>query len=65
MSYGIIKKYENKVYTETPWDEKGYNGSLSNEKVGAKLPKLSKDQADYIGVDAKGHSNRILIATKK
>ena len=47
------KKYENKVYVlPKHLDEKV--ATLHLEKVGAKLTKLSKDQADYIGVDAKG-----------
>ncbi len=47
------KNYENKVYVlPKHLDEKV--ATLHLEKVGAKLTKLSKDQADYIGVDAKG-----------
>ena len=33
-------------------------------KVGAKLTKMSKDQADYISVKHQDHLNQILIATK-
>ena len=47
------KKYEKKVYVlPKHLDEKV--AMLHLNKVGAKLTKLSKDQADYIGVDAKG-----------
>ncbi len=47
------EKYENKVYVlPKHLDEKV--AALHLEKVGAKLTKLSQDQADYIGVDAKG-----------
>ena len=47
------KKYENKVYVlPKHLDEKV--AMLHLDKVGAKLTKLSKDQADYIGVDTKG-----------
>jgi len=46
-------KYENKVYVlPKHLDEKV--ATLHLEKVGAKLTKLSKDQADYISVDVKG-----------
>ena len=46
-------KYENKVYVlPKHLDEKVAMLHLS--KVGAKLTKLSKDQADYISVDVKG-----------
>jgi len=46
-------KYENKVYVlPKHLDEKV--AMLHLEKVGAKLTKLSKDQADYISVDVKG-----------
>jgi adenosylhomocysteinase len=46
-------KYENKVYVlPKHLDEKV--AALHLEKVGAKLTKLSKEQADYIGVDVKG-----------
>ena len=45
--------YENKVYVlPKHLDEKV--AMLHLNKVGAKLTKLSKDQADYIGVDTKG-----------
>ena len=45
--------YENKVYVlPKHLDEKV--AALHLEKVGAKLTELSKDQADYIGVDVKG-----------
>jgi adenosylhomocysteinase len=47
------KKYENKVYVlPKHLDEKV--AMLHLNKVGAKLTKLSKDQADYINVDVKG-----------
>jgi len=47
------KKYEKKVYVLPKYlDEKV--AMLHLNKVGAKLTKLSKDQADYIGVDTKG-----------
>ena len=46
-------KYENKVYVlPKHLDEKV--AMLHLNKVGAKLTKLSKDQADYINVDIKG-----------
>ena len=48
-----FKNYENKVYVlPKHLDEKV--AMLHLEKVGAKLTKLSKDQADYINVDTKG-----------
>ena len=47
------KNYENKVYVlPKNLDEKV--AMLHLKKVGAKLTKLSKDQADYISVDTKG-----------
>jgi adenosylhomocysteinase len=47
------KKYENKVYVlPKHLDEKV--AMLHLNKVGAKLTKLSKAQADYIGVDSQG-----------
>jgi len=47
------QKYQNKVYVlPKHLDEKV--AMLHLNKVGAKLTKLSKDQADYISVDAKG-----------
>ncbi len=47
------KKYENKVYVlPKHLDEKV--AMLHLDKVGAKLTKLSKNQADYINVDVKG-----------
>jgi len=47
------KKYEKKVYVlPKHLDEKV--ATLHLNKVGAKLTKLSKDQADYINVDVKG-----------
>ena len=47
------KKYEKKVYVlPKHLDEKV--AKLHLDKVGAKLTKLSKDQADYINVDVKG-----------
>jgi len=47
------EKYENKVYVlPKHLDEKV--AILHLDKVGAKLTKLSKDQADYIRVDVKG-----------
>jgi len=47
------EKYENKVYVlPKHLDEKV--ATLHLEKVGAKLTKLSKDQADYISVSVKG-----------
>ena len=47
------KKYENKGYVlPKHLDEKV--AMLHLDKVGAKLTKLSKGQADYIGVDVKG-----------
>ena len=46
-------QYENKVYVlPKHLDEKV--AALHLEKVGAKLSKLSKDQADYIGVEVEG-----------
>lgn len=46
-------KYENKVYVlPKHLDEKV--AALHLEKVGAKLSKLSKEQADYIGVETEG-----------
>ena len=46
-------KYEKKVYVlPKHLDEKV--AILHLKKVGAKLTKLSKDQADYISVDTKG-----------
>tara|TARA_B100000614_G_scaffold175960_1_gene157127 strand:- start:129 stop:704 length:576 start_codon:yes stop_codon:yes gene_type:complete len=46
-------KYENKVYVlPKKLDEKV--AMLHLEKVGAKLTKLSKDQAEYIGVSEQG-----------
>ena len=46
-------KYENKVYVLPKYlDEKV--AMLHLEKVGAKLTKMSKEQADYIGVDVEG-----------
>ena len=46
-------KYENKVYVlPKHLDEKV--AMLHLQKVGAKLTKLTKDQADYISVDVKG-----------
>ena len=48
-----FKKYENKVYVlPKHLDEKV--AILHLKKVGAKLTKLSKDQADYIRVNVKG-----------
>jgi adenosylhomocysteinase len=47
------KKYEKKVYVlPKHLDEKV--AMLHLNKVGAKLTKLSKDQADYINIDVKG-----------
>jgi adenosylhomocysteinase len=47
------KQYETKVYTlPKHLDEKV--AMLHLEKLGAKLTKLSKDQADYIGVKTEG-----------
>ena len=47
------EKYEKKVYVlPKHLDEKV--AMLHLNKVGAKLTKLSKDQADYISVDTKG-----------
>ena len=47
------EKYENKVYVlPKHLDEKV--ATLHLNKVGAKLTKLSKEQAEYIGVDVKG-----------
>ena len=47
------EKYEKKVYVlPKHLDEKV--AMLHLNKVGAKLTKLSKDQADYISVDVKG-----------
>ena len=47
------EKYEKKVYVlPKHLDEKVAN--LHLEKVGAKLTKLSKDQADYISVKQEG-----------
>jgi adenosylhomocysteinase len=47
------KKYEKKVYTLPKYlDEKV--ARLHLEKLGVKLTKLSKDQADYIGVPVEG-----------
>ena len=48
-----FEKYEKKVYVlPKHLDEKV--AMLHLNKVGAKLTKLSKDQADYISVDVKG-----------
>ena len=50
------EKYEKKVYVlPKHLDEKV--ATLHLAKVGAKLTKLSKDQADYISVDTKGPFN--------
>ena len=38
---------------------------LHLDKVGAKLTKMSKDQADYNGVKPSDHLSQILTATKK
>ena len=47
------KNYKNKVYVlPKHLDEKV--ATLHLDKVGAKLTKLSKEQAKYIGVDVKG-----------
>ena len=47
------KAYENQVYTlPKHLDEKV--AMLHLDKLGAKLTKLSKDQADYIGVPQQG-----------
>ena len=47
------EKYENKVYVlPKHLDEKV--ATLHLDKVGAKLTKLSKEQAEYISVDVKG-----------
>ena len=47
------EKYEKKVYVlPKHLDEKV--AMLHLNKVGAKLTKLSKDQADYISVDSEG-----------
>ena len=47
------KKYENKVYIlPKELDEKV--ATLHLEKLGVKLTKLTKKQADYINVDASG-----------
>ena len=47
------EKYENKVYVLPKYlDEKV--AMLHLDKVGAKLTKLSKDQADYISIDKNG-----------
>jgi adenosylhomocysteinase len=46
-------KYEKKVYTLPKFlDEKV--AALHLEKLGVKLTKMTKDQADYIGVPEKG-----------
>ena len=46
-------KYEKKVYTLPKFlDEKV--AALHLEKIGAQLSKLSKKQADYLGVPVKG-----------
>jgi len=51
--WGNAKAYENKVYTlPRHLDEKV--AMLHLEKVGAKLTKLDKNQASYIGVDQAG-----------
>ena len=56
------EKYEKKVYVlPKHLDEKV--ATLHLEKVGAKLTKLSKEQADYISVKLQVHLNLILIAT--
>ena len=47
------KKYENKVYV-LPKDLDEKVARLHLEKVGAKLTKLSKDQANYINVTTQG-----------
>ena len=47
------KNYDNKVYTlPRHLDEKV--AQLHLEKVGAQLTELSKQQADYIGVEQQG-----------
>jgi len=57
------KNYENKVYVlPKHLDEKV--ATLHLKKVGAKLTKLSKEQADYISVGTKVHSNQMPIAIK-
>ena len=57
------KNYENKVYVlPKHLDEKV--ATLHLKKVGAKLTKLSKEQADYISVDVEGPLNQMPIATK-
>ena len=54
----LIQKYENKVYVlPKHLDEKV--ATLHLEKVGAKLTKLSKEQADYICVKQSGPLNQI------
>ena len=51
--YGGKKKYEKKVYVlPKHLDEKV--ARLHLDKVGAKLTKLSKEQADYISVKQEG-----------
>tara|TARA_B100000953_G_scaffold85905_1_gene70084 strand:- start:11909 stop:13222 length:1314 start_codon:yes stop_codon:yes gene_type:complete len=47
------KKYENKVYV-LPKDLDEKVARLHLDKLGAKLTKLTKEQADYISVDKKG-----------
>ena len=47
------KKYENKVYV-LPKDLDEKVARLHLDKLGAKLTKLTKEQADYISVDEKG-----------
>jgi tRNA threonylcarbamoyladenosine biosynthesis protein TsaE len=57
------KNYENKVYVlPKHLDEKV--ATLHLKKVGAKLTKLSKEQADYISVGLKVHLNQMPIAIK-
>ena len=54
LNFGIIyKNYVNKVYVlPKHLDEKV--ATLHLKKVGAKLTKLSKEQADYISVGTEG-----------
>ena len=56
------KAYKNQVYTlPKHLDEKV--AMLHLDKLGVKLTKLSKEQADYIGVPEAARSSRITIAT--
>ena len=60
----MAANYENKVYTlPKHLDEKV--AMLHLDKLGVKLTKLSKEQADYIGVPQPARSSRITIAIER